>query len=107
MSNIQLWYAGNNDMLIELSGLINQADSSFINDATVQATLKDLNGVDVPGITWPVTLPFSGTDGIYRATVDKAASIDDNTGYKLFVTATSPGGLDGDWTIPVGGETRS
>jgi len=107
MSEIQIWYTDNNDMLIEVSDLINSADGSYINDATVLATLQDKLGVDVPGIAWPVTVPYSGTDGLYRVTVDKAAQVLDDTGYDLTVTAASPGGLEAQWQIPVGGETRT
>jgi len=106
MSDIQIWYIGNNDMMIQLSGLKNAADDSFINDATVQAHLLDDQGADVSGVSWPVTVPFTGTDGLYRVTVDKAAAVIDDAAYTLTVTATSPGGLDGEWVIPVGGETR-
>lgn len=107
MANVQIWYADGNDMVIEVADLINSLTSAFINDATVQATLQDDQGVDVVGQVWPVTVPYSGTDGLYQVTVDKAVQVLDDAGYLLIVTASAPGGLDAEWRIKVGGETRN
>lgn len=107
MANIQIWFADSNDMVIEVADLINSITGAFIDDAVIQATLKDEQGADVAGQVWPVTIPFSSTPGLYQVTVDKAVEVLDDTGYLLHVIATAPGNLDAEWRIKVGGETRS
>jgi len=100
MADIQIWYADGNDMVIEVADLINSLTSAFINDATVQAT------VEVAGQVWPISVPYSGTDGLYQVIADKAVEVLDGVGYVLFVTASAPGGLDAEWQVQIGGETR-
>jgi len=106
MADIQIWYADGNDMVIEVADLINSLTSAFINDATVQATLKDDQDVEVAGQVWPISVPYSGTDGLYQVIADKAVEVLDGVGYVLFVTASAPGGLDAEWQVQIGGETR-
>jgi len=107
MANIQIWYADGNDMVIEVADLINALTSAPINNATVQATLKDDQDVDVAGVAWPVIVPYAGSDGLYQVTIDKAAEVLDDVGYVLYIEANAPGGIDAEWRIQVGGETRS
>lgn len=107
MADIQIWFADDNDMVIEVADLINSLTGAFINDAVINATLKDEAGVDVAGQVWPVVIPYSATPGLYRVTVDKAVEVLDDTGYLLHILATTPGALDAEWRIKVGGETRS
>lgn len=106
MADIQVWYADGNDMVIEVANLINSITSAFINDATIQATLRDDQGVDVAGQVWPVTVPYTGTDGLYQVIVDKAVEVLDDVGYVLNIIASTPGGLDAEWKVQIGGETR-
>ncbi len=103
MSHAKVWFV-NNDMIIEVVATDKITDAS-IDDATVEATLKDSAGTDVTGISWPVSVPFI-SDGLYRVSVDKAAAVIDGDGYTLEIDFTTPGGVDAFWELPVGGETR-
>lgn len=104
MSDIKLWYEGN-DMVIEISNVIDKITSNTIDDATVNATLKDPEGVDVTGISWPQVVSFVSA-GLYRKTIDQAVDVIDKGAYVLHLDLTTPGGIDAHWEIPVGGETR-
>lgn len=66
-----------NDNLLELTGLINEATGAAINDAQVSARLVDAKGVDIPGQGWPLTLEFVvGSDGDYRGMLESALQLD-------------------------------
>lgn len=56
-----------NTNLLDLVGLKAEVGDEFINDAVVTVTIKDLNGVNLSGETWPLTMEYvSGSDGTYR-----------------------------------------
>ncbi len=105
MSDIQIWYE-NNDMVIEISDVKDAITGNPIDGATITGTLKDSAGVDVPGITWPQTIPNVGT-GLYRLAIDKAAQVMSGEIYTLFIVLVTPGGVDGYWEVAVGGEVRT
>lgn len=106
MSDIKLWLK-DNDMVIEVSGVTDKIAGTLINDAIINATLKDSDGADVAGIAWPQTIDYTGTAGLYQKVIDKAASIVDGGGYTLEVDLTTPGGTEAHWEIPVGGKVRT
>lgn len=63
-------YVGN-DNLIELDELKNDAADTFVNDAVVTCTMRDSDGVEISGESWPLSMAYvSGSDGKYRATLD-------------------------------------
>jgi hypothetical protein len=95
-----------NDNLFVLSGVALASDGSAINDAVVVMTIKDSSGTDVTGVTWPVVMAFTGTDGQYSATIEEEAGFVDDAGYTAFVDAETPGGITGHWEVPLGAETR-
>ncbi len=105
MSDVQIWFSGNNDMVIEVDKVTDKITGLPIDDATINATLKDEAGVDVGGITWPQVLDFVSS-GLYRKTIDKAAAVVNGVGYTLFLVLTTPTGGDAEWEILVGGDTR-
>ncbi len=69
---IELLFVGSSNML-KLSALTNVDTGSFINDATVTATIEDLAGDNVVRVTspaWPITLDYVvASDGIYSAPI--------------------------------------
>ena len=93
-------------MVVEVADVTDRITGTTIDDATINATLKDAAGVDVVGITWPQALDFVSA-GLYRKTIDKAATIIDGDGYTLEIVLATPAGNDAKWEIPVGGETRT
>jgi len=57
-----------NTNVLELLGLKNEVDGSYINDANVTATVKDADGNNVSGTSWPLTMPYvASSNGNYRA----------------------------------------
>ncbi len=91
-------YIGN-DTQIDVTGLQNADDSSYLNAATVTVTVKDLSGTEVSGISWPVTLSYeSASNGNYSGAIDKALSITEGATYHIEITAAESG-LDAFWRI--------
>ena len=94
------WYIGA-DNVVQLGGFQNAIDSTYLNAATVTCTIKDTSGNEVSGISWPVTLDYvAASDGIYRATIDKAITLTFGNIYYVEITATESG-IDGFWRIPI------
>lgn len=90
-------YHINNTLLVEVDGLRNAADDSYVNDATVAVSIKDADGANLSGETWPVILPYvAGSDGKYRAAVSSGLVVAIGDVITLFFTATSAG-LDAEW----------
>jgi len=96
-----------NDNVLALIGLKNYVTSVYINDATVTATLYDAAGVEVTGQTWPVTMAYaSGTDGIYRATLEYDLTVTTEQVYVAHVEVDGGSGLIGHFEARVMAMTR-
>ncbi len=96
-----------NTNLLELNGLRNAATNSFINTATVLATLQDAKGIDVVGQTWPFTLDYlPGTDGCYQAFLDADLTLDKTKTYTLTVVVQGDA-LDAKWTQQIKAKQRN
>lgn len=94
----------NSDNLITLVGLTNGADSTFINSATVSATLKDSFGVNVTGQAWPLTLDYvASSNGNYQGTLQDVLALSASN-YTALVVADSGAGLHREWTVPLTAE---
>ncbi len=101
MSDMEVIYYGNDNML-ELRGLKNAASGAYENSATVEVTLKDDDGAEVTGETWPLALGYvSGSDGNYRNTLKDTLSLVENEKYTAEITANAGAGLLGYWEIPI------
>lgn len=91
-----------NDNLIEVEGLQSELDlSNYLNAATVKATLKDLEGVDVAGAIDIVLSYVSASNGNYNGTLDDTVVLSENTEYELWVDGNAGAGLQALWKIPV------
>ncbi|NOY63051.1 MAG: hypothetical protein GXP10_07865 [Gammaproteobacteria bacterium] len=87
-----------NDNLATLDALKNAADGTWINDATVTATLVDATGSPVTGQSWPLALPYvAGTNGRYQGILEDALGLAKKSGYTLKVIAMTGSGLKGYW----------
>lgn len=96
MANIYL----SNDNLLSIEGLKNSSSGSFMNTATVTATLKDSSGTSVSGQTFPITLSYIvATDGNYQATLENTLSMVEGSIYTATISATSSGGLYAEWDL--------
>ena len=84
-------------------------DPIYVNDATVTVTIKDSNGDNVAGETWPVDMDYvAASDGIYRATLAPNSNIEVDSIYTIEIDATGNGdGLVGKWEHSVKAKKRS
>ena len=86
-----------NSNILEVNGLRNGLTNSFVNTATVIATLEDLKGNEITGQVWPVTLDYvAESDGCYRTTFATDLSIESDKRYKLILVVQGDG-LDARW----------
>lgn len=82
------------DTVVTYGGMQNPITAAYINDGTVTCRITDLAGTAVTptGFTWPVTLEYvTDSDGVYRATIDKAIAITEGSRYYLEITASASG----------------
>ena len=96
-----------NDMILELDLLKDGVTGSFLNAATVQATITDhATGNAITNITNPVTLSFvAGSSGKYRATLAQDAAF--TVGQKVLIVITAvEAGVDGRWRFVARAKNR-
>lgn len=68
-------FVGNTNLL-EIRGLKSAVEGAFVNNATVTVTIKDANGNNVSGQTWPTTMSYvSASSGDYRAVIEDDAAL--------------------------------
>jgi hypothetical protein len=94
----------NNGMLLKVSSLMDQSNSSYVTNATVLATLKTASDTNVTGQTWPLTLTHqsSGTyQGILEGDLDVSGAY-----YNLEITVNSGSASQASWDIDVKAERR-
>lgn len=86
------------DNIVEIDGLQDQSDSSYINDATVTVTLLDAGDNEVSGQSWPLTMSYvSGSNGKYRATLIDTLSLKANRRYLAKIEADGGSGRLRTW----------
>lgn len=88
-----------NTNTVELDELKNEEDGVYFTGATeVKLTVKDLDGVDVVGQVWPVTMTYIGANGKFRGRVNHDVTIIDGAEYDIVVTVFDSGtGIYGEW----------
>ncbi len=95
-----------NDQVIELSGLKDAIADTFINDATVTASIVDSAGDDLAGMTFPATMTYvSGSEGVYRVTLEETLVVNVGQFVKAIIIAIK-GSLQGKWTIDMQANIR-
>lgn len=94
-----------NDNIVRLSGLFDNALDEYVTDAVVKITIYDLNDVPLTGATWPITLvPDSVKPGDYFAVIPKEIPFVDKQKYMGEVIAE--GGINAQWSIEIYGDVR-
>lgn len=87
--NDYLWLTTDN--VIHIIGLKDKVLNTFINNATITATLKDANDVDVPGAVG-LSLPYiAASDGEYAGQIPYTVSLTDNAQYTAVITIIGSG----------------
>lgn len=99
-------YIGN-DNVVEVDALRDGLKGPYINNAVVACGVFDDDGNPVGGLSFPVPLDYvEGSNGKYRAILDKALDIEKNEFYTVIIDVTALGGLDAHWELRVQGLTR-
>lgn len=95
-------YVGNDNIIEFGSGalLTDEITGDTIPDATVEVTLKDADGVDIVGETWPLSMPaVEGESGNYRATLADELVLTVGQKVTAEVTADDGPGARAAWTL--------
>ena len=89
-----------NDMLVEVKGLQDSSDDTFLNAATVTAVLLDETGTQVTGGSpQPISLGYvGGSNGIYQGIFDSVVALTNGDCGTIEITAVE-GTLDAFWTL--------
>lgn len=98
-----------NDNLIEVLSLQDEATDAYLNTATVSVTLKDSAGANIPGEMWPLTLAYvASSNGTYRATLKSTLTLP-AAGQSVVaeVSANGGSGKKGFWKMTVGVKERT
>ena len=100
-------YPGNHT-LVELSGLQNLLTGAYVNSATADMTVVDVNSAQVPGITWPASFtPVQSSNGDYSATLSNSAGWIVGQWYFGKITVVTTEGLRGNWEIEMEAQKRT
>lgn len=92
-----LLLSGANDNLLQLSGLKNGIDDTFINDAAVSASMRDAAGTLLTGMDWPAALSYiTDSQGCYRLMLGSELNLIDGRYYTLEVSVEADG-LNASW----------
>jgi hypothetical protein len=96
-----------NTNLIEVRGLKSAIEDTFINDATVRLTVKDGEGTNVTGQTWPATMAnVASSDGWYRSIIEDDVALVDGTTYYAHIDANAGANRVGHWEFAFTPKTR-
>lgn len=77
-----------NTNVLDLIGLKEEITEAFINDAAVEVTIKDGEGTNVGGETWPLAMDYvAPSDGDYRAFVSEDVELEANVKYVAYIDA--------------------
>lgn len=102
-------YIGN-DNLLTVDALTNAATGAYVNNATVTATLKDADGTNVSGQTWPLSLAYvSGSNGKYQGVLEDGLDLtEDNraTTHTCVIDIDAVGDQVGHFEIPMTATVR-
>ena len=82
-----------NSNLLTLVGLKAFIGGAFVNDADVEVTVVDSEGVNVAGATWPQIMGYvAASDGNYRVVLTHELAFEAKRNYTAKITAD--GGVD-------------
>jgi hypothetical protein len=85
-----------NDNLVTVDAVQDEATGDYINDATVELTLLDADGDEATGETWPIALAYvASSDGKYQGTIESAVDILSGKRYTARIDISATGGLVG------------
>jgi hypothetical protein len=84
--------------VLQVSGLTAEIQNEFVNDAIVTVTIKDANGVELGGQTWPLAMAHvPGSNGDYRAFLAATLPFISKQNYTAFIDANDGANRVGHW----------
>lgn len=96
-----------NDNVLTLDELTNIVDGTYINSATVTATVKDSTGTEVSGETWPITLDYvAASNGKYQAVLEDGLVLTNGASYDVEVDIDAGADKIAHMVLTVKGRTR-
>lgn len=93
-----------NDNVLTVDQLKDIITGQYINNATITATIKDIRGREVDGISWPLSVPpvSANTTGKYQAVIDDDLKVAENP-YYLYLSIDAGSDRIANWRL----ETRA
>lgn len=89
-----------NDNIIEVDKLYDNVADDYVNNATVNVTVKDLDGAEVSGQSWPTQLAYvADSDGKYQATISDSVAFTRDTEYVAELSADGGAGKLAAWSF--------
>jgi hypothetical protein len=89
-----------NTNVLDLIGLKNELSGASIDNATVTVTIKDDQGVNVAGATWPLTMSYvAASAGDYRAFLSEDLGFIAKGKYIAAIDADGGTNLVGHWEL--------
>lgn len=86
---------------LDLIGLKSHVDDTYINDATVTFTVKDKQGHELAGETWPQTMTYVvGSNGNYRGILSADLELIAKQHYTAIIEADGGGERIGHFEVP-------
>lgn len=99
MSTAATLYVGN-DSVVEVALLKNELTALELDAATVTVRLRDIEGQDVSGQVWPLTMLYvPASVGTYRATLPYTLPLVPNKRYVATIVADAGPGLRAEWDM--------
>jgi len=96
-----------NTNLLTLVGLQDHITDLYINSATVIVTVKDQNGVNVLGMTWPATMNYvAASNGNYRLALEADLAFVAKRNYTAYIEVDAGSDRIGHWEFKFKPETR-
>lgn len=90
-------FVGNTNVLL-LSGLHSEVDGVYINNAAVSVTVKDKDGTELAGVTWPLTMDYvAASNGNYRVFLADDAELGAGVQYVAYIVADGGVNKIGSW----------
>lgn len=97
-----------NTNVLDLIGLQNELTGVPINDAAVTVTVKDEDGINVAGTSWPITMTYvPASTGDYRAFLSETLPLVDKAKYTAVIDANGGANLVGHWELHFRAVSRS
>jgi hypothetical protein len=91
----------NNSIFFELTVTNPEVSPPAVDDATVTVTVTDSNGAELTGQIWPLALPSTGENGLYKKTVPPISGLVNGENYKVLYDVTGADGLIGQFCSSV------